>query len=63
MSQLIFGKYEIIRRIAIGGMGEVFLARQSGGVDRLVILKNLLPELAEQEGFIDQFLDEAALYT
>ncbi len=40
-------------------MGEVFLARQSGGVDRLVILKNLLPELAEQEGFIDQFLDEA----
>jgi len=59
LSQLIFGKYEIIRRIAIGGMGEVFLARQSGGVDRLVILKNLLPELAEQEGFIDQFLDEA----
>ena len=39
-------------------MGEVFLARQSGGVDRLVILKNLLPELAEQEGFIDRF-DEA----
>jgi len=41
-------------------MGEVFLARQTGvAVDRLVILKSLLPELAEQEGFIDQFLDEA----
>ncbi|MDP2343613.1 MAG: serine/threonine-protein kinase [Deltaproteobacteria bacterium] len=59
---LIFGKYELIRRLALGGMGEVFLARQTGGVtgtERLVILKSLLPELAEQDGFIDQFLDEA----
>jgi len=58
---LIFGKYELIRRIAIGGMGEVFLARQTGvaGFDRLVILKSLLPELAEQADFVDQFLDEA----
>jgi serine/threonine-protein kinase len=59
--ELIFGKYEIIRRLALGGMGEVFLARQTGvaGFDRLVILKSLLPELAEQEGFVEQFLDEA----
>lgn len=58
---LIFDKYEIIRRLAVGGMGEIFLARQRGvaGFDRLVILKNLLPDLAEQPGFIDQFLDEA----
>src|ERR1043165_4815958 len=42
-------------------MGEVFLARQSGvaGFDRLVILKSLLPDLAAQEDFVDQFLDEA----
>ncbi len=61
-SSLIFGKYEPIRRLALGGMGEVFLARQTGGVsgtERLVILKSLLSELAEQEGFVDQFLDEA----
>lgn len=59
-ANLIFGKYEVIRRLALGGMGEVFLARQTGvAVDRLVILKSLLPELAEQEGFVDQFLDEA----
>jgi serine/threonine protein kinase len=61
-SSLIFGKYELIRRLALGGMGEVFLARQTGGVsgtERLVILKSLLPELAEQDGFVDQFLDEA----
>jgi serine/threonine-protein kinase len=58
---LVFGKYEVIRRLAIGGMGEVFLARQVGipGFERLVILKSLLPELAEQQGFVDAFLDEA----
>jgi hypothetical protein len=61
-ANLIFGKYALIRRLALGGMGEVFLAQQVGGVagtERLVILKSLLPELASQEGFIDQFLDEA----
>ncbi len=60
-SELVFGRYQIIRRLAIGGMGEVFLARQSGvaGFDRLVILKSLLPDLAAQEDFVNQFLDEA----
>lgn len=58
---LVFGKYEIQHRLAIGGMGEVFYALQKGvpGFERPVILKSLLPELAAQDGFIDQFLDEA----
>lgn len=61
MADLVFGKYEIQHRLAIGGMGEVFYALQKGvpGFERPVILKSLLPELAQQEGFIDQFLDEA----
>jgi len=61
MTSLIFGKYEIIRRLAIGGMGEIFLARQRGvaGFDRLVILKSLLPDLAESASAVDMFLDEA----
>ncbi len=60
-AELVFGRYQIIRRIAVGGMGEVFLARQSAvaGFDRLVILKSLLPDLAAQEDFVNQFLDEA----
>jgi serine/threonine protein kinase len=59
---LIFGKYEVIRRLALGGMGEVFLARQIGiSFERLVILKSLLAELAEQEDFVQQFLDEASV--
>ena len=56
---LIFGKYEKIRRIAQGGMGEVFLARQTGVMDRLAILKSLRADLAQERDFVEQFLDEA----
>ena len=62
MSVLIFGKYELHSRLAIGGMGEVFYGVQRAevkGFERPVILKNLLPELAQQDGFVEQFLDEA----
>ncbi len=58
---LIFDKYEIQYRLAVGGMGEVFFARQKGvkGFDRNVILKGLLPDLAQDSNFVEQFLDEA----
>src|SRR5262245_16154008 len=59
----IFDKYAIVRRLAVGGMGEIFLARQSGvaGFDRWVILKSMLPSLATDEAAVDMFLDEARL--
>ena len=61
--KLIFGKYSIVRRLAIGGMAEIFLARQtdSFGVDRLVILKSLLPDLAQYPNFVEQFMAEARM--
>jgi serine/threonine protein kinase len=61
MGSLIFDKYEVLKRLAVGGMGEIFLARQHGvaGFDRLVILKSLLPDLADSNEAVDQFLDEA----
>lgn len=59
MSELIFGKYELVERLAAGGMGEVFRARQPGLGGRDVILKSLLPELAGSVDFVTQFLDEA----
>ncbi len=44
-------------------MGEVWLARQSGpaGFDRFVAVKRLLPNLAENNEFVQMFLDEARL--
>jgi serine/threonine protein kinase/tetratricopeptide (TPR) repeat protein len=61
VGEKVFGKYEVIRRLAVGGMGEIFLARQTGIIDRLVILKNLLPQLASDTASVTSFLDEARI--
>ena len=56
------GKYELLRKIASGGMGQVFLARErQGGIERLVVLKLVLPHLSEDEDFLAMFLEEAQL--
>ena len=56
-----FGKYELIKRIARGGMAEIFLAIEHGieGVRRQVALKRILPQMAESEDFVTMFMDEA----
>jgi serine/threonine protein kinase len=56
-----FGKYQLLRKIASGGMGQVFLAREHGAVERLVVLKLILPHLAEDEEFLTMFKEEARL--
>lgn len=57
-----FGKYRLLRKIATGGMGQVFLAQEHAeGLERLVVLKLLLPHLAEDEDFLGMFLEEARL--
>ncbi|MFY0563444.1 serine/threonine protein kinase [Archangium lansingense] len=57
-----FGKYQLLRKIASGGMGQVFLALERGaGLERLVVLKLILPHLAEDEEFLTMFLEEARL--
>jgi serine/threonine-protein kinase len=58
-----FGKYEVLRHIATGGMAEVLLAHgpDAGGVPRLVAIKRLLPQLAGDEEFVKMFIDEARI--
>jgi len=55
--------YEVLARIASGGMAEVFLARvtSEASIERHVVLKRVLPELATDEQFVTMFLDEARL--
>lgn len=57
------GRYQIVRRIALGGMAELYLARQLGeaGYEKVVALKRVLPHLAEETSFVDMFLNEARL--
>jgi hypothetical protein len=57
------GRYQLLRRLAIGGMAEVYLARATGieGFEKLVVLKRILPQLAGSPDFVAMFLDEARL--
>ncbi|HSS45774.1 MAG TPA: protein kinase, partial [Thermoanaerobaculia bacterium] len=58
-----FGQYEILERIAAGGMAELYKARRSGveGFQKIVAIKKILPHLADNEEFITMFADEAKL--
>ncbi|MBI3180644.1 MAG: DUF2378 family protein [Myxococcales bacterium] len=58
-----FGRYQLIKKLATGGMGQVFLARQKGpvGFEKLVVVKRILPHLSEEEEFIHMFFDEARI--
>jgi serine/threonine-protein kinase len=60
---LRFGRYEVLFRIAAGGMAEVYAARMvgEGGFEKPVALKRMLPTLAEDERFVEMFLDEGKL--
>jgi serine/threonine protein kinase len=57
------GKYTIIKRLATGGMAEIFLARVSGlpGFQKMVVIKRILPQLASNNDFVEMFLDEARI--
>ncbi|MCA9539791.1 MAG: serine/threonine protein kinase, partial [Myxococcales bacterium] len=57
------GPYRIVRTIALGGMGEVFLAslERSGGFQKRVALKCVLPRLMADPRFVDLFEREARL--
>ena len=56
-------RYEILGRLATGGMAEVWLARTVGiaGFEKLVVLKTILPALAESTQFVSMFVNEARL--
>ncbi|HEY2745281.1 MAG TPA: protein kinase [Polyangia bacterium] len=56
-----FGKYSLQRKLAEGGMAEVFLAKQTGmeGFEKLVVVKRILPQLCSDDSFVKMFLNEA----
>ena len=58
-----FGKYNLVARLATGGMAEIFLARLTGaaGFEKLVCIKRILPHLARDKQFVAMFLDEAMI--
>lgn len=63
MRQGKIGRYELLHKIAAGGMAEIFLARQwgQGGFFRDAVIKRLFPHYAEHEHALRMFQDEARL--
>jgi len=57
----IFGKYMLEREIAAGGMARVYLAtlRGAGGFEKRLVVKQIRPELASDQGFVERFVKEA----
>ncbi len=58
-----FGKYHLLKRIAVGGMAEIFLGyvQGAGGFKKPVAIKRLLPQHARDPECVKMFLDEASL--
>ena len=57
------GTYEVVAKLADGGVGTVYLARRRGpaGFQRLVAIKRLHPQFASAPSFVTMFTDEARL--
>lgn len=59
----MLGRFELITRLATGGMAEIMLARERGlaGLERFVVIKRILPHLAGDPAFVQMFLREARI--
>ena len=56
-----FGRYQLVDRIALGGMAEIFVAKIFGamGFEKQVVIKRILPQFAEDSEFLRMFVTEA----
>jgi eukaryotic-like serine/threonine-protein kinase len=59
----VVGRYQILDRLAVGGMAELFKATLTGdhGFEKLVAIKKILPHLATDKSFVEMFIDEARI--
>jgi serine/threonine-protein kinase len=60
---LLTSRYQLVRKLATGGMAEVFLAKVAGpaGFEKTLVVKRILPQLAARESFVEMFLAEARI--
>jgi serine/threonine protein kinase len=58
-----FGNYYLLEKVAVGGMAELFKAKQRGvhNFQKIVAIKRILPHLSDNDEFVTMFIDEAKL--
>ena len=58
-----FGKYQLLERLAVGGMAELYRARfqAMAGVSKPVVIKKILPAFADSQAFVSMFVNEARI--
>jgi serine/threonine protein kinase/Flp pilus assembly protein TadD len=58
-----FGKYQLLEKVAVGGMAELYRAKVTGdhGFEKLVAIKKILPHLTDEGNLVKAFIDEAKL--
>lgn len=63
VGQLLLGRYRVVRRLALGGMGAVYLARTEGarGFSKPVVIKRILPIWGGDEEIVSLFAREARI--
>lgn len=63
VGSVLLGRYRVVRELAKGGMGVVYLARAEGAVGfvKPVVIKLLLPEHNEDERMVRMFVREARI--
>lgn len=61
MPPVLFGKYRLIKKLAQGGMAEIYVAKSTGagGFEKTVIVKKILPRLSAHTKFVNMFVNEA----
>jgi hypothetical protein len=61
--QETYGPYQLLEKIAVGGMAELFRAKRTGveGFEKVVAVKRILPHLSDNKEFVDMFVAEAKM--
>ena len=57
------GNYTLVKKISQGGMAEVYQAKtvDPNGIERLVVIKRILPHISSQPEYVDMLIDEAKI--
>jgi len=63
MPGVAFGKYRLLRELALGGMARIYLATSDGpgGFLKPCVIKKILPEFAKRADFSEMFINEARI--